>query len=127
MGRRRSFDIPSQHDSHFCLCDNEANSSSRETSGNLSVYKADFTVKQAADNVPGSARRFPRNHRQKSAEAALAQTEQFMWFGRDDYKRAHSATCSTASSRPKDTLWPGGLMRGKGSAELYGSSSQIKG
>lgn len=50
-----------------------------------------------------------------------------MWFGRDDYKRGHSATYSTVSSRPKDTLGPRGSTGEKGSAELSeGSSSQIK-
>lgn len=67
----------------------------------MSVYKADFSVKQAMDNVPGSGRRFPRNHRQKSAEAASAQMEQFMWFGRHDSSEKRPAS---STSRPKDTL-----------------------
>uniref|UniRef100_A0A3B4UTQ5 Testis expressed 36 n=1 Tax=Seriola dumerili TaxID=41447 RepID=A0A3B4UTQ5_SERDU len=52
--------------------------------GNFTAYQTDFMVKRAV-NVPTSTRRFPRNHKQKSAEAALAQAEeQFMWFGRHD-------------------------------------------
>lgn len=101
VGRRRSQDLRRQHSSHFCLCHEEAGGGSTVSSGDVSVYKADFTVKQATDNVPGSGRRFPRNHRQKSAEAASAQTEQFMWFGRHDSSEQRSAP---STSRPKDTL-----------------------
>lgn len=67
----------------------------------MSVYKADFTEKEAKDNVPGSGRRFPRNHRLKSAQAASAQMEQFMWFGRHDSSEKRP---SSSTSRPKDTL-----------------------
>lgn len=101
VGRRRSHNLRRQHSSHFCLCHEEADSGSILSSGDVSVYKADFTVKQAMDNVPGSGRRFPRNHRQKSAQAASAQTEQFMWFGRHDSSEQRSAS---STSRPKDTL-----------------------
>lgn len=101
VGRRRSSNLRRQHSSHFCLCHEEVGSSSTVSSSDMSVYKADFTVKQATDNVPGSGRRFPRNHRQKSAEAASAQTEQFMWFGRHDASEKRPAS---RTSRPKDTL-----------------------
>lgn len=101
VGRRRSSDLRRQHSSHFCLCHEEDNSGSRVTSADVSVYKADFSVKHATDNVPGSGRRFPRNHRQKSAEAASAQTEHFMWFARHDSSEQRPAS---SSSRPKDTL-----------------------
>lgn len=51
----------------------------------MSVYQSDFVVKQASVNEPTRARRFPRNHQQKSKEADLARAgEQFMWSGRDD-------------------------------------------
>ncbi|XP_035519915.1 testis-expressed protein 36 [Morone saxatilis] len=81
VGRRKCLDDHRQHNSHFCLCRDENDSSSRE---NVTVYQTDFMVKQAV-NGPTSTRRFPRNHQQKSAEAALAQAaEQFMWFGRHD-------------------------------------------
>ncbi|XP_051234513.1 testis-expressed protein 36 [Dicentrarchus labrax] len=81
VGRRKCLDDHRQHNSHFCLCRDEDDSSSRE---NITVYQTDFMVKQAV-NGPTSTRRFPRNHQQKSAEAALAQAaEQFMWFGRHD-------------------------------------------
>ncbi|XP_075894488.1 testis-expressed protein 36 isoform X2 [Nelusetta ayraudi] len=101
VGRRRSQNLRRQHSSHFCLCHEEASSGSTVSSGDVSAYKADFTVKQATDNVPGSGRRFPRNHRQKSADAASAQTEQFMWFGRHDSPEQRS---TPSTSRPKDTL-----------------------
>lgn len=101
VGRRRSQNLRRQHSSHFCLCHEEASSGSTVSSGDVSAYKADFTIKQATDNVPGSGRRFPRNHRQKSADAASAQTEQFMWFGRHDSPEQRS---TPSTSRPKDTL-----------------------
>ncbi|XP_069548691.1 testis-expressed protein 36 [Brachyistius frenatus] len=73
-----------QQNSHFCLCHSAAGSSTEQTQGNLSAYKNDFTVKVDV-RVPTRNRRFPRDHKHKSAEAALAQAEErFMWFGRDD-------------------------------------------
>uniref|UniRef100_A0A3B4Y110 Testis expressed 36 n=1 Tax=Seriola lalandi dorsalis TaxID=1841481 RepID=A0A3B4Y110_SERLL len=75
---------PQQHNSHFCLCHDGADGGTAEAGGNFTAYQTDFMVKRAV-NVPTSTRRFPRNHKQKSAEAALAQAEdQFMWFGRHD-------------------------------------------
>ncbi|KAG8000188.1 hypothetical protein GBF38_002377 [Nibea albiflora] len=84
VGRRKCLDDHRQHNSHFCLCHDGADSSSEQTRGNITNYQTEFMVKQAV-NGPTSTRRFPRNHQQKSAEAALAQAgEQFMWFGRHD-------------------------------------------
>ncbi|XP_049456631.1 testis-expressed protein 36 [Epinephelus fuscoguttatus] len=87
VGRRKCLDHRQQNISHFCLCHDGAHSSPEETGGNVTVHQSDFTVKQAA-NVPASTRqflRFPRNHKLKSEEAALAQAgEQVMWFGRHD-------------------------------------------
>ena len=84
MGRRKCLDDRRQHNSHFCLCHDGSDSRAAETQGNLTAYQTDFTVNEAVD-VPTSTRRFPRNHKQKSAEAALAQAgEQFMWFGQHD-------------------------------------------
>ncbi|XP_045927055.1 testis-expressed protein 36 [Micropterus dolomieu] len=82
VGRRKCLEDHRQHNTHFCLCHDAADSSTEEIGGN--IYHTDFVVKQAV-NVPTSTRRFPRNHKQKSAEAALAQAgEPFMWFGRHD-------------------------------------------
>lgn len=82
VGRRKCLEEHRQHNTHFCLCHDAADSSTEEIGGN--IYHTDFVVKQAV-NVPTSTRRFPRNHKQKSAEAALAQAgEPFMWFGRHD-------------------------------------------
>ncbi|XP_026165552.1 testis-expressed protein 36 isoform X2 [Mastacembelus armatus] len=84
VGRRKCLDDRRQHNSHFCLCHDGADSNPQETRMNLTAYQSDFLVKQPA-NVPTSTRRFPRNHKQKSAEAALAQAgAQIMWFGRHD-------------------------------------------
>ncbi|XP_071336441.1 testis-expressed protein 36 isoform X1 [Trachinotus anak] len=84
VGRRKCTDDRRQHNSHFCLCHDGADSGTAEGGGNLTAYQTDFMVKQAV-NVPTGTRRFPRNHKQKSAEAAIAQAgEQFMWFGRHD-------------------------------------------
>ncbi|XP_026211804.1 testis-expressed protein 36 isoform X2 [Anabas testudineus] len=84
VGRKKCLDDRRQHNSHFCLCHDGADGTTEESKGNFTAYQTDFKVKQAV-HVPASTRRFPRNHKQKSAEAALAQTgEQFMWFGRHD-------------------------------------------
>ncbi|XP_028279831.1 testis-expressed protein 36 [Parambassis ranga] len=84
VGRRKVPDHPREHISHFSLDHRGAEISAEEPRGNLSAYQADFIAK-AADDVPTSTRRFPHNHQQRSAEAALAQAgEQFMWFGRHD-------------------------------------------
>ncbi|XP_041804032.1 testis-expressed protein 36 [Chelmon rostratus] len=94
VGRRKILDDHRQQSSHFCLCHDGADNSPEGPGGNATVCQADFMVKQAV-NGPISTRRFPRNHKQKSAEAALAQTgEQFMWFGR------HDSTISSAPSKP---------------------------
>ena len=90
VGRRKCPNDRRQQNSHFCLCHDGADNSTGETGKNTTIYQNDFLVKQAV-NGPTSARRFPRNHQQKSADAALAQAgEQFMWFGRHDSN--HSET-----------------------------------
>ncbi|XP_078128942.1 testis-expressed protein 36 [Sander vitreus] len=105
VGRRKCLDDHRQHNSHFCLCQDGAYSSPEETGGNITVQQTDLTVKQAV-NVPTSTRRFPRNHKQKSAEAALAQAgEQVMWFGRHDSDLSQTlqvltATNCSAQSKP---------------------------
>uniref|UniRef100_A0A1A8L6D7 Domain of unknown function with conserved HDNR motif domain-containing protein n=1 Tax=Nothobranchius pienaari TaxID=704102 RepID=A0A1A8L6D7_9TELE len=51
-----------------------------ETQVSHSIYQTDFMSTEVSD-VPERSRRFPRNHKQKSAEAAKARAgEQFMWF-----------------------------------------------
>lgn len=84
VGRRKCLDDHRQHKSHFCLCHDGAVGSAEDAAGNIVVYQTNSVAKQAVD-CPASTRRFPRNHQQKSAEAALAQAgERFMWFGRHD-------------------------------------------
>ncbi|KAK2921763.1 hypothetical protein Q8A73_001248 [Channa argus] len=84
VGRRKCLDERRQHNSHFCLCDGGGDPTAEEATEYVTAYQSDFQVKPAV-NVPSSTRRFPRNHKQKSAEAAFAQTgERFMWFGRHD-------------------------------------------
>ncbi|KAE8280744.1 Testis-expressed protein 36 [Larimichthys crocea] len=105
VGRRKCLDDHRQHNSHFCLCHDGADNSTEQTRGNITNYQTDFMVKQAV-NGPTSTRRFPRNHQQKSAEAALAQAgEQFMWFGRHDSDfsdtlQVLAATNYSAPSKP---------------------------
>ncbi|XP_034754884.1 testis-expressed protein 36-like isoform X3 [Etheostoma cragini] len=103
VGRRKCLDDHRQHNSHFCLCQDGAYSSLEETGGNITVQQTDLTVKQSV-NVPTSTRRFPRNHKQKSAEAALAQAgEQVMWFGRHDSDLSETLLAATnclAVSKP---------------------------
>ncbi|XP_030604388.1 testis-expressed protein 36 [Archocentrus centrarchus] len=83
VGRRKCPDDRRQHISHFCLCHGGTDNSTEETGGNLTAYQSGFMVKEG--DSASRNRRFPRNHRLKSAEAALAQArEPFMWFGRDD-------------------------------------------
>ncbi|XP_054874310.1 testis-expressed protein 36 [Amphiprion ocellaris] len=98
LGLKKCLDDRNQHISHFCLCHVGANSSHEGTGGNVSAYQADFTGK-ATVNVPAGARRFPRNHFQKSAEAALAQAgEQFMWFGQADSDPSETLKVRTRSN-----------------------------
>lgn len=94
VGRRKCPDDRRQHNSHFCLCHDGADRTTEETGGNF-----------AAVNVPTRTRRFPRNHKQKSAEAALELAgEQFMWFGRHDSDLSDTlqvlAANGSAPSRP---------------------------
>lgn len=109
VGRKKCLDDRRQHSSHFCLCHDGGDSSTEEAGGNFTAYQTDFRVKQAV-NVPASTRRFPCSHKQKSAEAALAQAgEQFMWFGRHDSDLSETlqvlaATNCSTSSKPWDTL-----------------------
>ncbi|XP_029377746.1 testis-expressed protein 36 [Echeneis naucrates] len=102
VGRRKCLDHR-QHNSHFCLCHDGADAVTAKAGGNLTAYQADFTVKQAC-NVPTSTRRFPRNHKQKSADAALVQAgELLMWFGRHDFTETPqvlAATKRSAHSKP---------------------------
>ncbi|XP_042357490.1 testis-expressed protein 36 [Plectropomus leopardus] len=96
VGRRKCLDHRQQNNSHFCLCYDGAYSSPKET---ITVHQADFKVKQAV-NVPTSTRRFPRNHKLKSAEAALAQAgEQFMWFGRHNSDLSETLQVLAATNR----------------------------
>ncbi|XP_034538272.1 testis-expressed protein 36 [Notolabrus celidotus] len=84
VGRRKCPDERKETNSHFCLCHDGSESSTKATEKKVTIYKTDFMEKKG-DNGPTSNRRFPRNHKQKSAEAALAQAEDaFMWFGRDE-------------------------------------------
>ncbi|XP_029963102.1 testis-expressed protein 36 [Salarias fasciatus] len=84
VGRRKCLDDRRQQNSHFCLCHRGADSNADDARPSLSAYQADFKAKASVD-LPTGARRFTHNHRQKSAEAALARAgEQFFWFGRDD-------------------------------------------
>ncbi|KAG7228595.1 hypothetical protein INR49_013281 [Caranx melampygus] len=101
VGRRKCLDDRRQHNSHFCLCHDGADGGTAEAGGNLSAYQIDFMVKQAV-NVPTSNRRFPRNHKQNSEEAALAQAgEQFMWFGQHDSDISQAPrVAATHSSKP---------------------------
>ncbi|KAK5854167.1 hypothetical protein PBY51_015260 [Eleginops maclovinus] len=105
VGLRKGLDDQRQNNSHFCMSHDGTYSSSEESGGSMSVQHTDFTMKQAV-NVPTSARRFPRNHKQKSAEAALAQAgEHFMWFGRHDLNVSETlqvlgATNCSTPSRP---------------------------
>ncbi|XP_029305915.1 testis-expressed protein 36 [Cottoperca gobio] len=102
VGRKKCLDEHRLHNSHFCMCHDGAYSSPE---GNVSVHQTDFTIKPVV-NVPTSTRRFPRNHKQKAAEAALAQAgENFMWFGRHDSNASETlqvlaATNCSAPSKP---------------------------
>ncbi|KAM7385457.1 hypothetical protein PAMP_001540 [Pampus punctatissimus] len=105
VGRRKCLDGYRQHNSHFCLCHDGADGSTEDTRTDITAYQTDFVAVQAV-HVPTSTRRFPRNHKKKSEEAALARAgEQFMWFGRHDSDLSETpkvlaATNCTASSNP---------------------------
>ncbi|XP_041646304.1 testis-expressed protein 36 [Cheilinus undulatus] len=84
VGRRKcSFDRR-QFNSNFCLCHDGVHSNTEEMGRTTTVYNADFMGKKEVDG-PSNNRMFPRNHKQKSAESALAQAGQhYIWFGRHD-------------------------------------------
>lgn len=73
----------------------------------MTVYQTDFIGKQEAAHGPTGTRRFPRNHQQKSAEAALAQAgECFMWFGRDGCDPSVTElSAANPSASSKTLLW----------------------
>ncbi|XP_074532503.1 testis-expressed protein 36 [Halichoeres trimaculatus] len=84
VGRRKCPDDRKETNSHFCLCHDVSDSSTKDTKKSTTIYKTDFMEKQG-DHGPTRYKRFPKNHKQKSAEAALAQAEEpYMWFGRHD-------------------------------------------
>ncbi|XP_068424631.1 testis-expressed protein 36 [Clinocottus analis] len=98
LGRRKCLDDPRRQNSHFFYHDGAHSS----PEGNITVHQTDFTTKQAL-NVPVGTRRFPRNHQQKSAEAALSHAgEKFLWFGRVDSNESDTlqVLAATNSSAP---------------------------
>ncbi|XP_037637305.1 testis-expressed protein 36 [Sebastes umbrosus] len=100
VGRRKSPDDHRQHNSHFCMCHDGDRSSPVENGGNITVHQTDFTVKQAV-NIPTSNRKFPRNHKQKSAEAALAQKAPFK---DDDFAGSVGYAETKVTRKSKDAL-----------------------
>ncbi|XP_053188576.1 testis-expressed protein 36 [Scomber japonicus] len=106
VGRRKVLDDNRQHNSHFCLCHDGAYSRTEDTSTDLMAYRTDLMVEQAV-NVPTINRRFPRNHKKKSEEAALAQAgEQFMWFGRHDSDFTETLQVLAATNCPASSRTP---------------------
>ncbi|XP_042290026.1 testis-expressed protein 36 [Thunnus albacares] len=106
VGRRKCLDDYRQHNSHFCLCHDGADGSAEDTRTDLAAYRTDFMVEQAV-NVPTNTRRFPRNHKRKSEEAALAQAgEQFMWFGRHDSHLSETLEVLAATNCPASSNTP---------------------
>ncbi|KAG7251526.1 hypothetical protein CRUP_034725, partial [Coryphaenoides rupestris] len=93
-----------QHNSHFCLCQDDPVAGSGSGSGSLSGGSSSVrdrtptacnqteysgTPNRAAETEHVThTRRFPHSHRQRAAKAAAAQAQQagghFMWFGRHD-------------------------------------------
>ncbi|XP_029927067.1 testis-expressed protein 36 [Myripristis murdjan] len=71
VGRRKCLDDRRQHNSHFCLCHDEAGSGTGEAGGNVTAYQTDYVAKQGVDVATGN-KRFPHNHQQRSAAAARA-------------------------------------------------------
>ncbi|XP_063047671.1 testis-expressed protein 36 [Engraulis encrasicolus] len=76
LGRKKCVDDRRQHNSHFCLCHEEAPSVSPTP---ISTYQIDFLSKQEVEAT--SSRRFPRNHQEQSKMAAA---ESPLWFARHD-------------------------------------------
>ncbi|XP_077351542.1 testis-expressed protein 36 [Festucalex cinctus] len=77
-GRKKCAKEISQHKSHFCLCQHGTPLATQKDS----VYGADFATQPTVE--PTKARRFPRDHQRKGAEAPLDGGD-FMWFGQDTY------------------------------------------
>ncbi|XP_077438233.1 uncharacterized protein LOC144061552 isoform X1 [Vanacampus margaritifer] len=77
-GRRKCAKDISQHKSNFCLCQQATPLATEKNS----VYGADFATQPTVETT--KARRFPRDHHRKCAEAPLDGGD-FMWFGQDTY------------------------------------------
>ncbi|XP_058255990.1 testis-expressed protein 36 isoform X2 [Hemibagrus wyckioides] len=86
LGRKKCLDDRREHNSHFCLCHDASVSEAWLGSRNHSAYQTDFLPRQNTESTGGThRRRFPRNHLEKSHQAAVAQAEEgYMWFGRHD-------------------------------------------
>ncbi|XP_062257407.1 testis-expressed protein 36 [Platichthys flesus] len=98
VGLRKCPDEHKQHNSHFSLCPDGADSGTLETGGNVSAYGTDFKVKPTAAFSAGYSR-FTRNHKQKAAEAASARAGQrFLWFGRHDLEETPQKQSAISSS-----------------------------
>uniref|UniRef100_A0A671TUK0 Testis expressed 36 n=1 Tax=Sparus aurata TaxID=8175 RepID=A0A671TUK0_SPAAU len=85
LSESRDFPL-SEHDNKHSLKDSISlftHVSIKRNPAHYEMFRSISTLR--AVDAPTSNRRFPRNHQQKSAEAALAQRgERFMWFGRHD-------------------------------------------
>ncbi|XP_077960796.1 testis-expressed protein 36 isoform X1 [Gasterosteus aculeatus] len=95
VGRRKFLHHHRQQNPHL-LCHLGADGGPEATERSVTVHQTDFTAKRAADVATGY-RRFPRDHKQKSAEAASSHGgETFLWFGRLDSKRSEALRVQAA-------------------------------
>nr|XP_040035040.1 testis-expressed protein 36 [Gasterosteus aculeatus aculeatus] len=95
VGRRKFLHHHRQQNPHL-LCHLGADGGPEATERSVTVHQTDFTAKRAADVATGY-RRFPRDHKQKSAEAASSHGgETFLWFGRLDSTRSEALRVQAA-------------------------------
>ncbi|KAL6102000.1 tex36 [Pungitius sinensis] len=95
VGRRKF--LHHRSDPHL-LCHDGADGGPDATGRSATVHRADFTAKQAV-GVPTGNRRFPRDHKQRSAEAAPSHGGgTFLWFGRLDSKRSETLQVQAAAA-----------------------------
>ncbi|XP_066517345.1 testis-expressed protein 36 [Hoplias malabaricus] len=85
LGRKKCLDACRQHNSHLCLRYDDC-MTAVDQKGNHSAYGTDFIPWESTENGKDTKwRRFPRNHLQRSNQAAVAQAGGHnMWFGRHD-------------------------------------------
>ncbi|XP_018604915.1 testis-expressed protein 36 [Scleropages formosus] len=82
LGRKKFLDDRRQHNSDVSFLAQGDSSSLKDWRQSFPTYLSDYRGHGKTES-PGR-RRFPRNHLERSKDAAVQAIEDFMWFGRND-------------------------------------------